>query len=251
MTILSRNSGVVNTPSNTWTVTKASGSFGTGTVIVVAIFGNTVFSTPAGWTQRASSVADMGLYSYDKTAAGEASLAFTCTAAGTGEWFVWELSAGSTFLDALATQAASPTLTAHPTPNLTPTAGNRHLLAVAGGNGSLTRSVTAWSNSFVGGGTLTGGHATGGDNTFSGAADRDVTADGVTAYGTTATLSTGTATRGGLLASYVAAGSDTTAPSVPAGLTVAAVGQTTVDLTWTAATDNVGVTGYDLEIVGP
>lgn len=37
---------------------------------------------------------------------------------------------------------------------------------------------------------------------------------------------------------------DTTAPSVPTGLTIGAVTATTVPLTWTASTDAVGVTGY-------
>ncbi len=38
--------------------------------------------------------------------------------------------------------------------------------------------------------------------------------------------------------------SDTTAPSVPTGLTATAVSSTQINLTWNAATDNVGVTGY-------
>ena len=38
--------------------------------------------------------------------------------------------------------------------------------------------------------------------------------------------------------------SDTTAPSVPAGLTATAVSSTRVDLSWSASTDNVGVAGY-------
>ena len=42
------------------------------------------------------------------------------------------------------------------------------------------------------------------------------------------------------------AGVDTQAPSVPANLTSSNVTQTTVDLSWTASTDNVGVTGYDV-----
>jgi chitinase len=41
-------------------------------------------------------------------------------------------------------------------------------------------------------------------------------------------------------------GSDTQAPSVPGGLTVSGVTDTTVSLSWSAATDNVGVTGYDV-----
>ena len=40
------------------------------------------------------------------------------------------------------------------------------------------------------------------------------------------------------------AGADTTPPSVPSGLTGTATGSTSVSLSWTASTDNVGVTGY-------
>ena len=39
---------------------------------------------------------------------------------------------------------------------------------------------------------------------------------------------------------------DTTPPSVPAGLTATAVSSTQINLSWTASTDNVGVTGYDV-----
>jgi chitodextrinase len=39
---------------------------------------------------------------------------------------------------------------------------------------------------------------------------------------------------------------DTTAPSVPGGLTATAASSTQINLSWTAATDNVGVTGYNV-----
>src|SRR5260221_8577082 len=39
---------------------------------------------------------------------------------------------------------------------------------------------------------------------------------------------------------------DTTPPSTPAGLTGAAAGTTGANLSWSASTDNVGVTGYIL-----
>jgi chitinase len=41
-------------------------------------------------------------------------------------------------------------------------------------------------------------------------------------------------------------GPDTQAPSVPTGLAVGGVTDSTVDLSWSAATDNVGVSGYDV-----
>ena len=39
---------------------------------------------------------------------------------------------------------------------------------------------------------------------------------------------------------------DTTAPSVPGGLTATAVSSSQINLSWTASTDNVGVTGYNV-----
>jgi hypothetical protein len=41
--------------------------------------------------------------------------------------------------------------------------------------------------------------------------------------------------------------SDTTAPTAPSGLTVNAISASQIDLSWTASTDAVGVTGYNVE----
>ena len=43
---------------------------------------------------------------------------------------------------------------------------------------------------------------------------------------------------------------DTTPPTTPTGLTTSAVGQTSITLSWTASSDNVGVTGYRLYLGG-
>src|SRR6266568_3042522 len=40
---------------------------------------------------------------------------------------------------------------------------------------------------------------------------------------------------------------DTTAPTAPIGLTATATSTSTINLSWTASTDNVGVTGYSVE----
>jgi len=44
---------------------------------------------------------------------------------------------------------------------------------------------------------------------------------------------------------------DTTAPSIPTGLTVGTIGATTVGLSWTASTDDTAVTGYEVQVIGP
>ena len=43
---------------------------------------------------------------------------------------------------------------------------------------------------------------------------------------------------------------DTTAPTVPSGLTATAVSSSQINLSWTASTDNVGVTGYNVYRAG-
>ena len=40
---------------------------------------------------------------------------------------------------------------------------------------------------------------------------------------------------------------DTTPPTAPTGLTATAAGSSAINLSWTASTDNVGVTGYRVE----
>lgn len=251
MAILDRNSGVF-TSTTAVTVSRSTGSYGTGTVIVLALFGNTTFPSlvASGWTARHNSVVNLGLYAVDRAGAGESSFNVTAGATGSGEWHCWELSASSTYLSGNAAQSTVGGTTVT-TGTLTPTAGDRHLLAVGGGTAATTaRSVTGVSDSFV---NLVSSQATAQDWPFSGRADRDVTADGVTGYSTVATFSgASNNVEGSIILNYVnAAGGDVTAPTVPASLATTAIGSTTADFSWSASTDAVGVTGYELIVVGP
>jgi hypothetical protein len=248
MAVVGRSSGTFNTVTG-FSVTPQGATFTSGNTVVVIVFGNTVVSTPGSMTQRATSVVDLGLYAYDKTGAGESSIAFT-NSSGSGTWHAWELSSGSAFLSPASAIQTSAGNTTYTTGTLTPTAGARHLLAAVGGVGGVAaRTVTAFSDSFTERADL---QVTAQDWPFAGFADRDVTADGVTAYSTTATFSGATATaRGAVLLAYSAIVGDTTPPSVPAGLATTAIGSTTVDLSWSAATDDTAVTGYELQVIGP
>ena len=75
--------------------------------------------------------------------------------------------------------------------------------------------------------------------------DRIVSATG--AYSATAPLTSSAGWIMQMAAFKAAAGSDTTPPSAPTGLTASVVSASQINLSWTAATDNVGVTGYRVE----
>jgi len=70
-----------------------------------------------------------------------------------------------------------------------------------------------------------------------------------TGNGANQTAISGTSVAGS--GSPLTAPSDTTPPSVPTGLHTTAVGSTTADLAWTASTDDVAVTGYEILVIGP
>lgn len=210
MSILDRSSGVF---SNTTSipVTRSTGSFGSGTVIVIAIAGNTTITTPGSATSRASSVLNMGFYAYDLAGTGQSSIAVTAGASGSGQWFSWELSSSSAFVDGQASQVGT-SETQYATPSITPTVGDRHMLAVAGGLGNgNARNISSWTNSFV---EWADAQATVQDWPFAGAADVDVTASGSTAYTSTAVFSAITSSgAGGITLAYSVAA----APSTPVG----------------------------------
>lgn len=194
MTILDRNAGTFASATS-FNVTRSSGSYGTGTVIVVAVFGNTVVTTPGSWTQRLSSVVNLGLYSYDKTAAGESSITFNCST-GSGVWFAWELSAGSTFMTPGSVGQNAVGASFYTTGTLTPTAGDRHLLLAAGGVGSGAARTVSYNIAYTEFADL---QATSQDWPFAAGADRDITADGITGYSTTATFSGATLNSAGAI----------------------------------------------------
>src|SRR5437667_2199884 len=69
------------------------------------------------------------------------------------------------------------------------------------------------------------------------------TADSGATFRVVVSNSAGTVTSS---AATLTVNADTTAPTVPAGLSATAASSSQINLTWTASTDNVGVTGYNV-----
>jgi parallel beta-helix repeat protein len=71
-------------------------------------------------------------------------------------------------------------------------------------------------------------------------------ADNGATFSVTVTNSAGTDGSQEVTLTVTPSGSDTVAPSVPSGLTTTSISNNEIHLAWTASTDNVGVTGYNL-----
>lgn len=81
------------------------------------------------------------------------------------------------------------------------------------------------------------------ESTFRGNLVEDVTVSTTGSYSALGTA-TGVSNWFMQMATFKAANADTIPPTAPSGLTALATGPTQVNLSWTASTDNVGVTGY-------
>jgi glucose/arabinose dehydrogenase/chitodextrinase len=77
--------------------------------------------------------------------------------------------------------------------------------------------------------------------------DTGLTANTIYNYRARATDAAGNLSGYSIIATATTPAPDTTAPGIPSGLSATAIGNTQVNLSWTASTDNVGVTGYLVE----
>lgn len=248
MTIVRSNSGTAN--ANNFTVSLGQAST-VGNRIVVCVVGNNVIPTPSGWTSRQPQVVTMGHYIFDRAADGASSWPFVVGSpqtVGLETWVAFEIAGGAYDIAAGSNSGGGSGIT---TPTITPTAGNRHIIASVGVvDSSSAKTFSGWSGGFVEQFDLS---VAGGDNPSQGVALLSTTANGATGYATTVAESpAGTFARSGIIAAYSwSAAADTTPPTVPANLRTTAVGATTADLAWDAATDDVGVTGYEVVVTGP
>lgn len=155
-----------------------------------------------------------------------------------------------------------PTPSANPTPAPTPTPApaadttkpTATLTAPAAGStlsGTVTLTANATDNvkvakvDFLDGQTVVGTDAT---SPYSLAWNTATAGNGAHSLSARATDSAGNVTTSAVVAVTVQNSStDSVSPSTPAGLTVSGTTATSVSLSWTAATDNVGVASYEIQ----
>ena len=195
MAQVQRNSGTTNGVTTITPTLPGATTAGNSIVLMVSSAGT--LSTPAGFTSRSPQVNMQGCYLFDKlVASGNATDTPSLTQGGAynATWLIAEYSGITAFVTSNGSNAAlgasSPTSTA----SVTPSAGNRLLVAYMSisGNGAATTFAAgdpqSWTNSFTGEQSIprTGTAGAGRDSMTSGWATCQVAANGSTAYSTAA-----------------------------------------------------------------
>jgi hypothetical protein len=187
------NAGDTGTGAPSSATVTLPGASTNGNVLVMAVSSDAYVSTPpSGWTLNAncSNMTFLGQYVYTKlTGGGESSWNVTPDSAASLAWVVFEVAgADSSAFDVAAAQFAQSFGASYTTADLTPTAGERLLVAAFGGSLSSTslQGVSGWTNSFTEVADAWS-KKTSGTNDTVGVATRVVIADGSTVYNTSVT----------------------------------------------------------------
>lgn len=234
-TVVQSKSGAQNTGlatvAATWNTATTAGN-----VLVLVVAADDYASTPpADWTESAGCRQETFLGHYvwwKKATGGETSVNYTIGSASPSLWLTAEIGGlTATPFDTSSGTFAQSSGTTFTTNALTPSAGERLLLASIGGSFAGTLAgVDTWQNSFA---EIVDAFTTlaSGTRDTAGIAQRAVTADGTTSYSTGATYTGATvqSRTGIILAFKVAAAGGTTiagAAAFTAGTTLAATATT-------------------------
>ncbi len=213
--IVQVNSGSNNAPgSATQTATLLSPATAGNQVLVVAGGDDYAPTPPSGFSEHTGCRQEtfLGHYAWRKTAAGgETGINYTLGSASPNCWIIMEVSGidSASPYDISAGQLAQSSATNYDTPTLTPSAGERLLIATIGGslNSAFTSGMGAWTNSFTERGDVFTTIASGTRDSI-GVATLAVTANGSTGYTTNATWDGATSpqSRTGIIISLKVAG---------------------------------------------
>lgn len=219
-----------------------------GSLLVVVAGGPITMGWPGGWDEKLQPLNNTELSVATKTAtAGETSVVVT---RGNGNypviWTVYEFPAGSAW--GVGTSAAG-TNTA---PTLSGITVGQTVMAAISGVVATNDTTPSYTSTWTTPATKNVDVVLGGDGTTDGAY---VSLAYVDNYGSTSLTPAGTygasSSREWAVWSITVPAGDTTAPTVPTGVNVSAIGATTATVSWTPSTDAVGVTGYEVEVTGP
>jgi hypothetical protein len=192
------------------TVTPAFGSATTaGNLIVLAFSSDDYNGTPdAGWTQSTGMEQQgfHGAYVWWRISAGETNYSYTIGSATNSAWCLAEFSGNDAVpYDISGGAIVNTSGTTQTTSTITPSTGNRLLVAMVGGSASGSQGATPWTslwlNSFT---RITDSASAGaGTNDLSGIAYRLVTGNGSTTFSSGATYPKASQqSRSGLIISF-------------------------------------------------
>jgi hypothetical protein len=190
---------IVQSAEGTSTSATTTASFSTtptnGNVIILAFAADDYNGTPnSGWTQSTGMEQQTyhGGYIWWKVASGGSnSFQYTVGSATNSSWVLLEVSGlDAAPYDISAGQCTNSSDGSYTTPSITPTAGDRLLLAAIGSSnnsGDMSADLTGWTNSFTHI-RSSGPVSASGTRDSIGVASRDVTANGSTGYSTGASF---------------------------------------------------------------
>ena len=204
---------IVQSAKGTSTSATVTASFATaptnGNIIVLCFAADDYNGTPnTGWTQSTGMEQQTfhGSYLWWRVASGGSnSFQYTIGSATNSSWVLLEISGLDVSpYDISNGQYATGTSKTYSTPALTPTAGDRLLVAAVNFNrnsGTLAgNTVTGWTNSFTAVDSIGSGPS--GTNTTASLATRSVTANGSTSYSTSGTSDIDVASASGLIIAF-------------------------------------------------
>jgi hypothetical protein len=184
-----------------------------GNLVVLYFTSDDYNGTPnTGWTQSTGMEQQTfhGGYIWWQVSTGAQPPSYTIGSASGSSWVLEEWSGlTSTPYDisnGAFTQTTVLTSGTQATPTITPTSGDRLLLAMMGASNpnDMTAATGSFNNSFSVGGTS--GNNIGATRDWVMSGNRSVTADGVTGYTTTGTVGANSESRSGLIIAFKAAG---------------------------------------------
>lgn len=164
-----------------------------GNTLLLAYTSAATVNTPAGWTLDRSQVNSEGTYLFRKTAvAGETSWTVTNTSSANASWWVAEMTTLlASPLDVVSSNGQAGTTTSWATPSITPSSGNRMLIAILGrlSDVATLAETYSWTNSFAQVGQALTSYSSGSGVAMA-VATRNVVGNGSTSYTTTASIDT-------------------------------------------------------------